>query len=180
MSVRQYSEIKPGKKILKRIYVNIMLFVVGRAIRAAAVHDKVVKKEFADLPDNFAFSLGVVPDGPHMVIGKDAKGKVKFLGMNPTGKKVSLKMSIKNIEAAMLVFTFQESTAVAFAHDRFAVDGDLADSLAIVRVLDLVEVYLLPKFITSMAVKRYPKWSQMNPIRKHFGRILVYVRTFTF
>ncbi len=45
-------------------------------------------------------------------------------------------MSIKNVESAILVFTFQESTAVAFARNRFVVDGDLIDALAVVRVLD--------------------------------------------
>ena len=176
MRVTQCNEIIPGSKIFKRIYIAIMLFVVGRAIRAAAVHDKIVKKEFEDLPDDFAFSLGALPNGPHLVMGKDKKGKIKFLGMNPVGKKITLKMAIKNIEAAILVFTFQESTAVAFAHDRFVVDGDLSDALAVVRILDIAEVYLLPKFIAAMAVKRYPEHSEMSLARKYIGRILIYAR----
>ena len=78
------------------------------------------------------------------------------------------------------MFTFQESTCVASANNRLAVSGAVPDTLAFIRILNIVETYLLPKIITSLAVKRYPGWSQMSPVRKHLGRILVYVRTFTF
>lgn len=180
MNINKYPEIKPGTKLIKKIYIAVMLWIVGRAIQAAAKIDRVIKKEFENLRPDFAFSLGVLPRGPFMIIGKDEKGKVKYMGWNPKGKKLTLKLGIKNVEAAFLVFSFQESTAVAFAHNRFIVEGDLADGLAVVRILDLIEVYLLPKLITCLAVKRYPKWSEMSPLRKHLGRILIYIRAFTF
>ncbi|MCU0848576.1 MAG: hypothetical protein MUD12_11875 [Spirochaetes bacterium] len=179
MNINKYPEIKPGVKYIKKIYIAVMLFIVGRAMQAASRIDKTIKKEFEDLPDGFTFSLGILPNGPYMIVGKNEKGKVKYMGWNPAGKKLDLKMGIKNMEVAFLVFSFQESTTVAFAHDRFIVDGDLTNALAIVRVLDLVEVYLLPKIITKLAVKRYPKWSELSPVRKHINRILIYVRTFT-
>jgi hypothetical protein len=180
MNINKYPEIKPGKKLFKRIYIAVMLWIVGRAIQAAAKIDKVIKKEFENLRPDFAFSLGVLPNGPFMIIGKTDKGKVKYMGWNPIGKKLTLKLGIKNIEAAFLVFSFQESTYVAFAHNRFIVEGDLVDALAVVRILDLIEVYLLPKIITRLAVKRYPKWSELSPLKKHVFRILVYIRAFTF
>jgi len=176
MNKDKYPEIKPGKKILKKIYVKIMLFVVGRAIRSAARVDSDIKREFEEMPDGFTFSLGIFPDGPTMIIQKNEKGKVKYLGGKTEGKDIDLKMKIKNIEAGILVFTFQESTAVAFAHDRFIVDGDLAIALAVVRILDLVEFYLLPKIVTKLAVARYPKWSEINPIRKYLNRVLIYLQ----
>ena len=74
----------------------------------------------------------------------------------------------------MLLFTFQESTAIAVARDRLIVDGEVPYACAVVRILDSVEVYLLPKIIARLAVKRYPAWS---PGRKYFGWILVYLRT---
>jgi len=168
-------DIRPGKKVFKRAYIAIMLWVVGRAIQVAARVDKDVKKEFADLRDDFMFYLGVYPHGPYMVVGKNEKGKVKFMGMKPEGKPITLKMNIKTVDAAFLVFSFQESTAVAFARERFFVDGDLPDSLAVVRVLNLVETYLLPKVITKLAVKRYPKWSELSPVRKYVNRVLIYL-----
>ena len=168
-----FREVTPGGNPLKRVYVAIMLWFVGRAIQAAAVVDDDVKKEFENLPDGFTFSLGVMPDGPTMIVGKNRRGKVKYLGWNPKGRLIDLKMKIKNLEAAILMFTFQESTAVANARVRMIVDGEVPPACAIVRVLDIVEVYLLAKIIAKLAVKRYPVWSFG---RKWIGRTRVYVR----
>jgi hypothetical protein len=173
---KKYPEIKPKRKLLKRLYITVMLFFVGRAIQAASKVDRTVRREFEALPEGFTFSLGVLPFGPYMVVGRDEKGRAKYLGGKPEGKKLHLSMGVKSVEDAFVVFTFQESTGLAFAHGRFVVDGDLNISLGIVRILDLVEVYLLPKLVANLAVKRYPKWSELSPVRKHLGRILIYTR----
>ncbi len=180
MNIKKFPEIKPGRKPFKKIYVAIMLWIVGRAIQAASKVDREVKSEFAGLRDDFILNLHVLPSGPGMIVGKDKNGKVKYMGWNPRGKKITLDMQVKNIEGAILMFTFQEGTCVASCNNRLAVLGDVPDTCTVVRILNIVETYLLPKVITSLAVRRYPKWSEMNPIRKHLGRILIYVRTFTF
>ena len=180
MNISRYPEIKSGSKIIKKIYVAVMLWIVGRAIQAASRVDREVKEEFAQLDDKFIMHLHVLPSGPGMIVGKDDKGRVRYMGWNPEGKKITLDMKIKNIEAAILMFTFQESTCVASAHNRLAVSGSVPETMAFIRILNIVETYLLPRIITSFAVKRYPNWSQMNPVRKHLGRILIYIRTFTF
>jgi hypothetical protein len=54
-------------------------------------------------------------------------------------------------------------------------DGEVPYALSVIRILDIVEVYLLPKIIASLAVKRYPSWWSMG--RKFGGRIGVYTRT---
>jgi len=174
ISMKNFREVAAGKKLLKKDYVAIMMWFMGKAIQAAAAVDRAAKKEFVDMPDNFTFALSVMPNGPHMIVGKDQRGFVRYRGWDPEGKRIDLKMKIKNIEAAMLIFTFQESTALATARDRLIVDGEVAYACAVVRILDIVEVYLLPKIIAKLAVKRYPGWSFR---RKYLGRVLVYVRT---
>jgi len=180
MNILYYPQVKPKKKLIKRIYIAIMLWIVGRAIQAASKVDSDVKDEFAKLNNNFCLKMWIWPNGPSMYVGKTNNGKVKYLGWKDKGYKPTLTMTIKNIEAAMLLFTFRESTAIATARNRLVVDGDLPDACAFVRILNIVEVYLLPKIIAKLAVKRYPKWSQMAPSRKHFVRIAIYVRAFTF
>lgn len=167
-------DVQSGSKPLKRAYVGIFLWFTGRAIQAAAKADKEVKKEFDNLPDDFTFSLGCLPNGPWMVVGKH-KGKVKYLGGNPHQHKVHVRLAIKSVDAAFLILSFQESTALATTRNRLITDGEVPSALAIIRVLDIVEVYLLPKIIASLAVKRYPKWWSMG--RKLGGRIGVYTRT---
>jgi hypothetical protein len=167
-------DIQSGRKPLKRAYVGIFLWFTGRAIQAAAKVDQQVRKEFDNLPDDFTFSLGCLPDGPWMVIGKE-KGAVKYLGGNPRERHVHVRLAIKSVDAAFLILSFQEGTAVATTRNRLITDGEVPYALAVIRILDIVEVYLLPKIIASLAVKRYPQWWSMG--RKFGGRIGVYTRT---
>jgi len=167
-----------GSKRIKRIYVWIVMFLFGRAFQAGTV-DREIRDEYKRLPDNFLLDLCVEPDGPHMLVGKNASGKMKYMGWNPRGKNVTLAMKVKNLEAGMRMFTFMESTCVANALNRIIVDGEIKDALAIVRVMNLLEVYLLPAIVAMRGVKRYPLWRQMNPVRKYTGRVLLYLRLVT-
>jgi hypothetical protein len=108
-----------------------------------------------------------------MIIGKDSSGKVRYLGNDPTQRLVDLQLAIKHIEAAIRLFTFQEPTVVAVARDRLTVSGDIPAACAVVRILDMVEVFLLPKFLARLAVRRYPQWP---PLKKYKGRLLIYLR----
>ncbi|MCX7679448.1 MAG: hypothetical protein N2316_09540 [Spirochaetes bacterium] len=176
INYNNYPEIKPGKKLIKRIYIATMLFIFGRAFQAVSRVDKGAKEEFAQLPSDFMLDFGVLPNGPHMIVGKDKDGKIKYFGWNPSGKKITLKMHIKNIEAAMRLLTFRESSCTASARDRIIVDGDLPAACNILHIMDLLEVLLLPKVIAKLGVKRYPKWSQLSPLRKWVSRVLTYIR----
>jgi aldehyde:ferredoxin oxidoreductase len=174
MKISDTIVVTAGKKLFKKAYVGTFLWFTGRAIAAAAKVDAQVKHEFAGLPDNFSFALGVLPAGPWMVVGKKG-GTVKYLGADIQGQKLPLRLAIKNIEAAMLLLTFQESTALATARNRLIINGEIPYALAVIRILDIVEVYLLPKIIARLAVKRYPAWWPSR--RKYGGRALIYIRT---
>ncbi len=171
--VRDFRFVFPKEKRIKRLYLSIMLWFVGRAMQAAAKVDRGVKKEFETIPAGFRFSLSVAPRGPAMVMEKTDRGHVKYVGSKPGGKPLDLNIKIKHLEGAILLFTFQESTATAAARDRMSVEGEVPHACTVVRILDMVEVLLLPKILAGLAVKRYPAWS---PMRKHLGRFMVYVR----
>ena len=66
-----FRQIEPGRKPLKKAYVAVMLWFVGRSIPIAAKVDPGIGREIADLPDGFTFSLGVLPAGPAMIVGKE-------------------------------------------------------------------------------------------------------------
>ncbi len=149
-----------------------MLWFVGRAIQAAAKVDKDVRNEFANLPEGFTASLGILPSGPSMIVGNDKDGNVSYIGRNPEGKHIDLSVQIKNLEVAFLLFTFQESTCLSICRDRMIVAGDLGTACAFVRILNIVEAYLLPKFIAKLVVKRY-----QSPHSKHINRLRIYLRT---
>ncbi len=171
----QFREVTSGRRVFQRLYITIMLWFVGRAIVAASKADLDVKREFDGLPDGLTFSLGVLPVGPRMVIRKEADGKVRYLGQGK-GEAIDLDLTIKHMQAFFMIFSFQESTPTANARARLYVDGGVPEACAVVRILDIVQVYLLPKFIAKLAVKRYPAWSWT---RHTLVRSMVYLRTVT-
>ena len=174
--MKTISEVKPRKRYLKRIYLGIMLWVVGRAVQAAARADKDVRDEFSSMPDGYTFCLGAFPNGPYMIVGKDDTGKVRYLGSKKENHPVHLEMGLKSTGHLFTLFTFQESTPTANARDRLFVSGDVPQACAAVRILDTVQVYLLPKPIARLAIKRYPRW----PLKRHIlTRTMVLVRTAT-
>ena len=169
-----FIEIKPGRKPFQRIYLGIMLWFVGRAIQAASRVDREVRKEFQEMPENYRFSLGAFPNGPYMVVGKSEKGKVRYLGGNIEKIPVNLEMTLKSMEHLFMLLTFQESTPEANSRDRMIVSGDVPQACAAVRILDIVQVYLLPRFMAKKAIRRYPAWS----LKRHtFDRVLILIRT---
>jgi hypothetical protein len=147
---------------------------MGRAIQAASRVDKQVRREFRLLPENFTFALGVMPSGPYMVVGKNGPDRARYLGRRIDAQPVDLTMAFKHLDAGVLTFTFRENTPIATARDRLVVDGEVAYACSVVRILDIVQIYLLPKLIARRAVKRYPRWPLRN---KLINRSRIYWRS---
>jgi hypothetical protein len=167
-------EVRPRTRRLRRWYLAAMLRFVGRAIQAVSRVDAEARGEVARLPEGFTFSLGVAPSGPCLVVAKDPRGRLAYLGSDPGGRKIDLQQNFKHPAAALLLFTFRESTAAAVARDRMSGSGELLHAATMGRILDIVNVYLLPRFLARRALKRYPAWP---PGRRIFGRMRVYWRT---
>ncbi|MFU8769010.1 MAG: hypothetical protein ACNA7H_04685 [Desulfotignum sp.] len=155
----QFTELQPGRQRLKRGYLTCMLWFFGRAVQAAARVDPGVKSEFAAMPAPYTFCLGAFPNGPYMVIKKDTAGHVRYLGSSFGQIPVHLQLMFKSLDCMFLVFTFQENTPTATARDRLFVSGDVPQACAVVRIMDMIQVLLLPKPLAKLAVKRYPAWS---------------------
>ncbi len=179
VSISDHAEIRPGRKRIKRTYVAIAMFLFGRAFQAGAKVDPGIREEFDSLPGNFLLDLCVAPGGPRMLVEKTPEGKVLYRGQSLKGRQPTLTMKIKHLEAAMMLFTFMESTCVANARNRIVVDGDIRHALAVVRIMNRLEVFLLPKFLAKLGVKRYPVRSQLPSMHKYIGRAGIYLRLIT-
>ena len=173
--------LRPPHKFLKRMYLSILLFVVGRALQTAYRIDETIRKEIDSLGEDFAVALKIKEQGPSFFVKKEItkKGKIQFKykgKLKKESKTPSIIVNLKNIEAAFLLFTFRESTCQAEANSRIIVDGSLEDTLCFVRVLSRLEIFLLPRFIAKKAVKRYEspekKWKKRFQI--YSGLILGY------
>ncbi|RPJ81022.1 MAG: hypothetical protein EHJ94_05375, partial [Deltaproteobacteria bacterium] len=83
------------EKKIKKIFVRIIMFVLGKAIQSASRWDSIVRHEVARWPDDFTVALEVLPWGPRMSLKKQ-DGRLKYLGAGP--KDVNLLIRFKNIE----------------------------------------------------------------------------------
>lgn len=164
----------PRVNVLKKYYLMVMMWFMGRAIEAAAKMDTAIKTEFDRLPAGFSFCLMVQPDGPALTMRKDKKGRPRYHRGYHHGQRMDLKISITSLEAAFVLFSFRESTITAATRSRLVVDGDLSAGCAVIRIFDSIETYLLPKLLAQLAVRRYPRIGFLN---KMWRRGTIYLRT---
>ncbi|ENX39353.1 hypothetical protein [Acinetobacter sp. NIPH 2100] len=145
---------KAVKPTLQFAYVKLMMDVVGRGLVMASQVDSEVQQEVSKFPIGFILSMNVFPNGPAFIARVTEKKQLELLP-NYKGKP-DLTITFKHLTHAFLVFSFQESTAQAFANDRMIADGDVSSAIRLVRCLNKMEALILPKLIASLAVKRYP------------------------
>lgn len=160
----------------RQLYVETMLQVVGRALQAISQVDESIQREIAPLPAGFVFSMSVMPDGPALIVKKISDTQLEYLG-SKSKKKPDLTIAFKHISHAFLVFSFQESTATAFAHNRMLVDGDIGYALRVTRVLNRLESFILPKLLAERAVKEYPAEVKLPEKLIHGARIYLQMAT---
>lgn len=163
-----------AKFSLKRVYLNVLVFFVGRAFQSASNVDKNIRKEIKELPKDFVFSIKVNPFGPSLTVKKTKNDRFKLLNSRKANlENINLIISFKNSERAFGVFTFRKSVFHSYAQNGFMVKGNLPETMTIMRILTILEAYLLPKFIVAPVLKRYPKWNFFYKLK---NRILIYFR----
>ena len=143
------------KNGMERQYVALMMDVVGRGLATASYTDEVVRHEIGGFPVGYVVSMKVFPAGPQFVAQVQSDHGLKLL--NDYDQKPDLTITFKHMHHAFLVFSFQESTARAFANDRMIADGEVSAAIRLVRCLNRMEALILPKAIAQLAVKSYPK-----------------------
>ncbi|WP_421862909.1 hypothetical protein [Marinobacter adhaerens] len=139
----------------RRLYVELMFQVMGRALQAVSEVDEKVQNEARALPDGFLFEMMVMPDGSKLIVEHTGQGRFRYHG-DKAPRPIDLSIQFKHIAHAFLVLSFQEKTSVAFANDRMLVDGDISYAVRMTRVLNRLESFILPKIVAERAVKEYP------------------------
>ena len=168
-----FKMVSPGPRRLQRLYLSLILWFMGRAIEAAAKADRQVRDLFHALPDGLTVALTIAPHGPAMVLAKDKKGTVRYVDSTLTDRSIDLTLTIKNIDMAMLLFTLREPIVTAVARDRLMVRGDIPAACIVVRILERMDVLLLPKGLAALSVRRYP---DVPTLRTIVMRGVIYLR----
>jgi hypothetical protein len=141
---------------MKRLYVALMMRIVGWGLRAMSRVDPVVRAEAAGFPDGMVIAMTTMPDGPSMVLEKAPEGHLRYLGGRIPGH-TDLAIRFKHLDYSFRVFAFIESTPTAFARARMVVDGDVSAGVRLVRCMYRLEALLMPRFIAARGMKRYPE-----------------------
>lgn len=163
---------KSVKPALQLTYVKLMMDVIGRGLVMASQVDDEIKQEVAKFPVNFILSMAVFPHGPAFIAQVTEDRQLKLL--SSVEHKPDLTITFKHLSHAFLVFSFQESTAQAFANDRMIADGDLSYAIRLVRCLNKMESLILPKLVAELAVKEYPQ--QLTLKDKLAGAANIYLK----
>lgn len=137
----------------QRAYVALMMTVISRGLCAASINDDEVRSEVARFAPGYRIVMTVFPDGPRFALS--VSDDHRFVRGDFSEAEADLVIRFKHISHAYLVFTFQEGTARAFANDRMVADGDISDSIRLVRCLNRMEALILPGLVARRAVKEY-------------------------
>jgi hypothetical protein len=147
--------IQPMVSQARRLYVELMFQVMGRALQAVSEIDFAVQAEARALPEGFLFEMMVMPDGSKLIVEHIGNGLLHYHGASAP-RSIDLSIQFKHVAHAFLVLSFQEKTSVAFANDRMLVNGDISYAVRMTRILTRLETFILPKLVAQRAVKEYP------------------------
>ncbi len=154
------------KRSIQTLTVSIVMRVVHAAIcELLALKDTRVLHELSRLADGQAYSISVGKGGPSLHV-QWRGGRLLRLSA-PAEHACSL--CIKSLPLAFRLFTGQMGLAQAYAWHAFTVQGDLAEVMPLARLVNMVEAYLFPRFITKHLMTDIPTL-QVNPLRV-YGRI---------
>lgn len=170
------NRIQPVVSRARRLYVELMFQVMGRALQAISEVDDKVQREARGLPEGFLFEMMVMPDGARLIVEHTTNGQLHYHGDMAPGP-VDVTIRFKHLTHAFLVLSFQEKTSVAFANDRMLVDGDVSYAVRMTRILNRLEAFILPRVLARRAVKEYPEDLKLPVKLIHAAQIYLRVAT---
>jgi hypothetical protein len=134
--------------------------LLGRGMQAACRIDPTLSQEASDLPAGTTITLVVGEQGPAMVMYKGAT-HLMYLGdgsskkFYPAGLPSTATIRIRSLREARLIFQLAESPVAAIAKGRVSIEGAVSIACRFLRILNLTEIYLLPRTMACRMVKRY-------------------------
>ena len=152
-------------KIKKNKLCSLIFPILCKGIIAGYQYDDIIKKELDNLPQNYSISLGIFPYGSYIRL-------VRINGIFYTTKEYApsdLQITFKNNSAAVNTMLAKQNVAQSFAKHQLLLAGDIAHGITLVRVINRIECYLFPRFMTR---KILPKIKKQVCSLKMYGRIL--------
>ena len=150
----------------KLLVAKIVMLVLYRAIKVLAREDSRIMNEFLSWKDGLTVALEASPDGTAIYMQKygDKLKRTKACS------NVDIRITFRSVDAAFLVLTGQMGVARAYAEHRFMLNGDICQTMSLVRCIDIAESYLFPRLLTKRILRKVEK--------KEFSTLRVYRKIF--
>ena len=154
------------KLTLQKLTVGIVLRVVHAALVELYGLDSRVRAEFDRMPEGMSYALQTGHAAPELYVQWTGG---RLLNLKKI-EKPTCALRLKSTGISFRMFTGQMGLAQAYAQHAFSMQGEIADVMRLARLVNLVEGYLFPKFITKHILTDIPAL-QVNPLRV-YGRVL--------
>lgn len=154
------------KLAMQKLTVGIVLRVVHAALVELYALDSRVQAEFDRMPEGMSYALQTGHAAPELYVQWTGG---KLLNLKKIDKPTCA-LRLKSTGISFRMFTGQMGLAQAYAQHAFSMQGEIADVMRLARLVNLVEGYLFPKFITKHILTDVPSL-QVNPLRV-YGRVL--------
>lgn len=142
--------------VAKGAYIAIALRVFGGAFEAVTANSPECRRELSDWEDGRRVALGVLPHGPYVTMEKQGH-IIRMIGTGLKDPHVSI--LFKNLDSAMMVYSTYMGVSQASYENRALIKGDNAKAMEVLRILDIVMTYLLPRIILNRNFRRPPKFA---------------------
>jgi hypothetical protein len=141
---------------LKKFVVGTSLLALGTAFEIVSKRGRNLRSEISDWEEGRVFLMGVMQDGPAMVLKKEG-GRILYQGSRST--EAEPKILFKNIDCAFMPLTGMMSADTAFVQRRAVLHGSVGAAMEVSRAVAIVQSYLLPGFTFRWLYKRPPRLS---------------------
>lgn len=139
-------------KTIKKMIIYIVLQFLYRGMKVLYKDDVRIFNELNGWNEDKSIKLTII-DGPAITI------QYTYLkGLTKTNKEdADTEIKFKSLTTAFQVFIGMMSVKQAYLQHCFVLKGDIYESMRFVRCVDLVEIYLFPKFMTKRILNHTEK-----------------------
>ncbi|MBD3244781.1 MAG: hypothetical protein GF335_02195 [Candidatus Moranbacteria bacterium] len=136
------------------MFVKSGFFLLGRSIQSVSGFDRIVQREIENWTNGFCVKMQVKPKGAFLIL---TKNKNRLIYSSKNVKKADLTILFRNLEAGFMLLSAQMGTPQAYAQNRLEIYGPINRSMQLIRILNRVQTYLLPKFLVKKTMTKVPE-----------------------
>lgn len=153
------------KIFFQSVLIGVVLRVVHAAITELQTADERVGEELRRMAPGTAYSIRTGHAGPTLNVEWDGVRLCRRKSLSGS----CCRLSVKALPLSFQLFTGQMGLAQAYARHAFTLAGDIADVMKLARLVNLVEAYLFPRFISRRILTDIPPL-RLHPLRV-YGRL---------